>query len=130
MAYDPGLVERMRDALARLGERAVRERGVFGGRGFLQGKRTFVIAYDDGLIAKMPADAYTGALARTGVTPFAPDGARPMSTWVVVSADAIADDPELAEWMALALQGVRSSAGKPAAPTAVTKRAKPSAKRR
>jgi hypothetical protein len=108
MAYDPGLVERLRDALARLGERGSRERGVFGGWGFLQGKSTFVIAYGDEIIAKMPPDGYAAALARPGVIAFAPDGERPMGSWVVVSADAIADDPELAEWVALALQGVRS----------------------
>jgi hypothetical protein len=37
------------------------------------------------------------AAATSGVTPFAPDGARPMSTWVVVPAEQVADDPELAE---------------------------------
>lgn len=118
MAYDPGLVERIRDALARLSERGSRERGVFGGWGFLQGKSTFVIVWDDGIIAKIPADGYAAALARPGVIPFAPDGERPMSTWVVVAADAIADDPELAEWVALALQGVRSAPSPRAAKSA------------
>jgi len=106
--YDAGLVERIRDALARLGERGSREKGVFGGRGFLQGKSTFVIAWDDAIIARMPADEYHQALARTGVSAFAPDGERPMSTWVVVAADAVADDPDLAEWVAAALRGVRA----------------------
>jgi hypothetical protein len=30
-----------------------------------------------------------------------------MSTWLVVAADAIADDPELMEWLRRALRGVR-----------------------
>jgi hypothetical protein len=42
-----------------------------------------------------------------GVTPFAPDGEKSMSTWVVVSADAVADDPELAEWLRRGLRAVR-----------------------
>lgn len=116
MPFDPGVVERIRDALDRLGERGMRERGVFSGRGFLEGKRTFVIAWDDSIIAKMPPEEYERALQRPGVIAFAPDGERPMSTWVVVSADAVADDPEMAEWVALALRGVRS-APPPAAKT-------------
>lgn len=109
MPFDPGLVERIRDALDRLGERGMRERGVFSGRGFLEGKRTFVIAWDDSIIARMPPEEYEAALQRAGVIAFAPDGERPMGTWVVVSADAVADDPEMAEWVALALRGVRSA---------------------
>lgn len=122
MPFDPGLVERIRDALARLGERGMRERGIFSGRGFLEGKRTFVIAWDDSIIAKMPPEEYEGALQRAGVIAFAPDGERPMSTWVVVSADVVADDPEMAEWVALALRGVRS------APPPTAKTRKPDAK--
>lgn len=136
MPFDPGVVERIRDALDRLGERGMRERGVFSGRGFLEGKRTFVIAWDDSIIAKMPPEEYEGALQRPGVIAFAPDGERPMSTWVVVSADAVADDPEMAEWVALALRGVRSapppkpSRRKPTARARVTKKAKPRTKHR
>jgi hypothetical protein len=32
-----------------------------------------------------------------------------MGTWVVVSADVIADDPELAEWVEQSLRGVRAA---------------------
>ena len=31
---------------------------------------------------------------------------RPMTTWVVVPADAIAEDPELSEWLSLGLQAI------------------------
>jgi hypothetical protein len=110
MAFDAGTVERVRDALDRLGERGSRERGVFGGRGFLQGRSTFVIVWGEGILAKMPADEYAAALARPGVSAFAPDGERPMGTWVVVPSDVIADDPELAEWVALGLRGIREGA--------------------
>lgn len=106
MAYDEGLVERVRDALARLGLRGLREKNVFGGWGFLSGKRTFVIAWDDGLLVKCPPDEYAPALATPGVTPFAPDGERPMSTWVVVAGDTIADDPELDEWVGRGWRGL------------------------
>ena len=106
MAYDPGLVARIADALVGLGRRGMRQKNVFGGRGFLSGKSTFVIAWGDGMIVKCPPDEYQAALAEPGTTPFAPDGERPMGTWIVVAPDAIADDPELAEWVARGLRAI------------------------
>ena len=106
MAYDPGLVARVDDALRSMGERA-RQKNVFGGRGFLLGKSTFVIVWGDSLLVKTAPADYAPALAERGVTPFAPDGERPMSTWVVVESDAIADDPELIEWVRRGLKAVR-----------------------
>lgn len=107
MAFDEGLVARIADALPGLGERGARQKNVFGGRGFLIGKTTFVIAWSDSLLVKTPPDEYEACLAQPGVTPFAPDGERPMSTWLVVAPEAIADDPELAEWVARGLRAVR-----------------------
>ena len=43
MTFDAGLAARVADTLAQLGERGVRQKNVFGGRGFLRGKSTFVI---------------------------------------------------------------------------------------
>jgi hypothetical protein len=106
MAFDPGLVERVDDALARLGRRGMRQKNVFGGRGFLAGSTAFVIAWDVGLIVKCPPDEYRAALAEPGVVPFAPGGERPMTTWVVVSPEAIADDPELDTWVLRGLRGI------------------------
>ena len=99
MAFDAGLAARVADTLAQIGERGVRQKNVFGGRGFLRGKSTFVIVWGDGLIVKTRREEYERLLKEPGVTPFAPDGEKPMSTWVVVEAEAVADDPELAEWV-------------------------------
>jgi TfoX/Sxy family transcriptional regulator of competence genes len=107
MPPDPGLVSRVSDALASLGERAVRQKNVFGGRGFLLGKSTFAIVWDDSLIVKTAKSEYAALREEPGVTPFAPDGESPMSTWLVVASDPIADDPELMEWLRRALRGVR-----------------------
>lgn len=107
MAYDKGLVARVDDALAQLGERGVREKNVFGGRGFMDGKSAFVIVWRSDLLVKTEPAKYAGYLTERGVTPFAPGGERPMGTWVVVSADVIADDPELSEWLRRGLRGVR-----------------------
>jgi hypothetical protein len=107
MAYDPGLTARVADVLDSLGERRTRQKNVFGGRGFLAGKSTFVIVWGDGLLVKTPPAEYQAMLREPGVTPFTPDGERPMSTWVVVAADAVADDPELTEWVQRGLRAVR-----------------------
>ena len=107
MTFDSGLVARVEDALAQLGQRQFRQKNVFGGRGFLSGKSTFCIVWDDSLIVKMPRDRYEQALREPGVTPFSPDEEKPMSTWVVISADALADDPQLTEWVRHGLEAVR-----------------------
>lgn len=125
MAFDAGTVERVRDALDRLGERGFREKHVFGGWGFLYGKNTFVIVWGEGILAKLPRALYETSLARPGVRPFTPGGERPMGTWAVVHAEVIADDPELAEWVELGLQGMREG---PAAIPSVSSKAKSSTK--
>ena len=107
MTYDRGLAERVADVLTRIGARGVRQKNVFGGRGFLTGKSAFVIVWDEGLIVKCPAAEYQAALRSPHVEPFAPGGERPMSTWVVVAGDAIADDPELEEWLGRGMRAVR-----------------------
>ena len=108
MAYDHGLAERVSDVLRRIGECAVRQKNVFGGRGFLAGKSAFVIVWgDEGLIVKTPRAEYPSLLHLPGVVPFAPDGERSMTTWVVVATDVIADDPELEEWVRRGLAAVR-----------------------
>ena len=106
MAYDSGLVERIADALLPLGVRGARQRGMFGGRGFMLGKLTFVIVWGEGIIVKVPPAEYQAALAEPGAGAFRPDGGTAMGTWVVVAADAIADDPELQAWVARGLRAV------------------------
>ena len=107
MPPDSGLVARVADALMALGERTVRQKNVFSGRGFLIGKTTFAIVWNDSLIVKTEKSRYESLKLEPGVAPFAPGGERPMGTWLVVSADAIADDPELAEWLRRGLAGIR-----------------------
>ena len=108
MAYDAGLAERITGLLPSVGARSARQKNVFGGRGFLMGKSAFVIVWGDALIVKTTKDEYPNALARRGVTAFAPGGDKPMSTWVVVASEELADDPELREWMERGLSAVRS----------------------
>jgi TfoX/Sxy family transcriptional regulator of competence genes len=107
MAYDRGLVARVADALERIGERSARQKNVFGGRGFLLGKKTFVIVWGEGLLVKAPAAQYAALLRAPGITPFAPGGEKPMSTWLIVPDGAVADDPELVEWLRRGLAAIR-----------------------
>lgn len=107
VAYDAGLVARVADTLVRLGERGTREKNVFGGRGFLIGKTTFVIVWGEGILVKTPPQEYEPALRERGVTPFAPGGEKAMGTWLVVAPEVIADDPELGDWVARGLRAVR-----------------------
>src|SRR6476620_11013101 len=99
MPPDLGLLARVSDPLIALGERGIRQKNVFGGRGLLVVKSTLAIVWGDALSVKAARSEYESLRAEPGVTPFAPDGEQPMSTWLVVSADTIADDPELAEWI-------------------------------
>ncbi|NUR36313.1 MAG: TfoX/Sxy family protein [Gemmatimonadaceae bacterium] len=107
MPPDLGLVARVSDALLTLGQRGVRQKNVFSGRGFLIGKTTFAIVWNDSLLVKSAREEYEALRTEPGVTPFAPGGESPMGTWLVVPADAVADDPELMEWLRRALRGVR-----------------------
>ena len=107
MTYDPGLVARIADLLPAAEIRTARQKNVFGGRGFLLGKSTFVIAWGDGLLVKVPRAEYEAALAQPGVTPFAPDGESSMGTWLVVPPDLSPDDPDLIEWPAPGARAIR-----------------------
>lgn len=107
MAWDAGLVARVADVLEQIGEHGVRQKNVFSGRGFLRGKKTFVIVWGDDLLVKTRPDEYRQLLGLRGVTAFAPDGETPMTTWVVVEASEVADDPELADWVRRGASAIR-----------------------
>jgi TfoX/Sxy family transcriptional regulator of competence genes len=104
MGYDPGLAARVADALEQIGMRSARQKNVFGGRGFLLGSRAFAIVWNDDLIVKLAPHDVQIALTEPGVAPFEPDGETPSRRWVVVAADAIADDPQLMAWLRRSLQ--------------------------
>ncbi|MEP6781375.1 MAG: TfoX/Sxy family protein, partial [Gemmatimonadaceae bacterium] len=83
-----------------------RQKNVFSGRGFLRGKSTFVIVWNESLLVKTPKIEYKQLLEQRGIKPFAPGGESPMGTWVEVSSEVIADDPELVEWVQRGLRGL------------------------
>ena len=96
MAYDEGLATRVRDLL---GDRpGLVEKKMFGGLAFLlYGNMACGVRGDD-LMVRMAPDASDAALAEPGVRPFDMTG-RPMKGWLLVSADAHAEDDDLRRWV-------------------------------
>lgn len=58
MAFDHGLATRTADLLLGLGERTIRRKNIFGRRGFLAGRSTFVIVWGNGLPVKTRREEY------------------------------------------------------------------------
>jgi hypothetical protein len=101
MPYDTALADRIRAVLA--DRPAVREVAMFGGLSFLVDEKLTVAARGDGtLLVRCPA-ARADALLGEGVQRAEMNG-RPMSKgWLVVGADRITGDGDLAHWIGLAL---------------------------
>lgn len=97
MAYDDGLVERVR---AEVGMRDAEERTMFSSLAwFVGGNMAFAVRGDD-LLVRVGPD-WERALGEPHVEPFNPgeDGRKPMSNFVVVTAPGIASDEDLASWI-------------------------------
>ncbi len=106
MSYDEGLLARCLDILEVLIAREVRHKNVFGMRGLLRGRRMFAAVGEDGMIVKVIAREYDSALRRAGTRAFEPGGQK-LGTWIEIEHDAVADDPELREWLETGLRAIR-----------------------
>lgn len=96
MAVDEGLEERVRLLLEPLGP--VGEKRMFGGLAFLIGGNMAALIIGSELVARIGPDAYEAALNEPGTRPFDFTG-RPMRGWVVVTPEALSEDPELEAWL-------------------------------
>jgi hypothetical protein len=105
MAYDEGLVDRVREALS--GEPGLTEKRMFGSYGFLLDGNMCAGVRNDELIARVPLDEYPVVLARPEVGPF-PGPDRPMRGWITFGPDAIAEDDDLARWIRAGVAIARS----------------------
>jgi TfoX/Sxy family transcriptional regulator of competence genes len=103
--HDEGLLQRCLDSLAGLGERSVRDKNVFGMRGLLRGKSMFAAVGEASIIVKVLPAEYERALAQSGVRAFAPGGQK-LGTWVEVDEAAVADDPDLRDWLSTGLRAL------------------------
>ena len=95
MAYDEALAERLRDHLA--GVPYLSEKHMFGGVAFLVGGNMAVGIIADELCVRVGKEHHDEAIAQPGARIFDWTG-RPMQGWIMVSAEAIADEEGLAEW--------------------------------
>ena len=103
--HDEGLLQRCLDCLTGIGERGIRDKNVFGMRGLMRGKSMFAAVGEESIIVKVPAAEYEAALKQPGVKPFAPGGQK-LGKWVEIEDAAIADDPDLREWLATGLRAL------------------------
>ncbi len=96
MAYDEGLAQRIREALADAD--GLSERRMFGGIAFMLHGNMAVGISGDELMVRVGPEAYEDALAEPHARVFDMTG-RVMRGWVVVAAEGIADDAALGEWV-------------------------------
>ncbi|GAM46693.1 TfoX/Sxy family protein [Nocardia seriolae] len=98
MAYDEKLADRIRDALGPEVVNVV-EKKMFGGLAFLVGGNMAVAASGQGGLLARTDPATSGPLLRAGsVEPMEMRGKK-MPGWLRVSAEAVADDEVLDEWV-------------------------------
>jgi TfoX/Sxy family transcriptional regulator of competence genes len=96
MAYDEGLVQRIREVMVDLPE--LEEKKMFGGVGFmLQGNMACGVNKDD-LIVRVGPDKYEDLLEEPCVRPFDLTG-RPMKGWVYITSDGVESDHDLKKWV-------------------------------
>ena len=105
MAYDEGLAERLRDALARRG--GITEKKMFGGLAFMTRGYMVVGIVGDALMARVGPEGYEDALARPHARVMDFTG-KPMKGYVLVDPAGVDDDEDLGAWVELCLRFVLS----------------------
>ena len=96
MAYDAGLVERVRGALS--GQDHLIERKMFGGVAFMVDGNMACGVLEDGLIVRVGRERYEEAVMEPHTRPLDITG-RPMTGWVVVDRTGHASDEDLMGWV-------------------------------
>ena len=101
MAYDEGVVERVRELLD--GHAWVSERNMFGGLAFLLNGNMILGVLGDELVVRVGPDAYDDALEREHARLMDFTG-RPMKGLVYVGPEGFSEDSDLDGWVALGLE--------------------------
>ncbi len=96
MPFDKTLADRVRRRLS--GRSGLAEKKMFGCIGFLVHGNVCVAVWRDSLVVRVGPDAYPQALREPFVREFDITG-RPMTGWVRIAADGVADDDQLDEWI-------------------------------
>src|SRR5687767_9937960 len=93
MAYDEGLASRIEELLPK-----AEQKRMFGGLAFMERGNLVVGVLGDDMIARVGPSDTVKALEEAGVRPFDFTG-KPMSGWVVVEQEAVAEDEDLSRWV-------------------------------
>ncbi|MFP6594575.1 MAG: TfoX/Sxy family protein [Dehalococcoidia bacterium] len=101
MAYDEGVVERVRELLD--GHAWVSERSMFVGLAFLLNGNMILGVLGDELVVRVGPDAYDDALEREHARLMDFTG-RPMKGLVYVAPEGFSEDSDLDGWVALGLE--------------------------
>lgn len=112
MAYDPGLAQTLRDALA---DHPITEKKMFGGLAFLLNGHMVCGVHKGGAMVRVGKDRYAAALALKGVTPMMFTG-KPMVAMVDVADATVADDGLRSQILGMALATVLALPPKVAKP--------------
>lgn len=106
MAYDPELVERIRELLAR--ERGIDEKRMFGGLAFLvHGHMAVAASREGGLLVRVPPQDTDKLLERAHVRPMVMAG-REAVGWLRIDPGGLKTKRQLAGWVARGVSHVRS----------------------
>ncbi len=105
MAYDEGLAQRVREALAH--EQGLTERRMFGGVCFMLDGNMAVGISGEELVVRTGPQRYVEALARPHARVFDFTG-RPMRGWVFAAPAGEDEDADLRGWVALGVAYARS----------------------
>jgi TfoX/Sxy family transcriptional regulator of competence genes len=110
VAYDEGLAQRVREAVGEAGDGE--EKKMFGGLCVLLGGNMALGIVGDELMVRVGPEAYAEALALPGAREMDFTG-RSLKGFVYVSADVLAEDGTLAEWVRRGVTFARSLPPKP-----------------
>ena len=105
MVFSEALAEGIRQRLAR--RKNVEEKKMFGGIGFLLNGNMLVGVWKDSLIVRLGPDNYDDALLEPHVREFDITG-RAMKGWVLVEAEGVEEDDQLADWIERAMKFVKA----------------------
>ena len=105
MSFDPGLAQRIREAVA--DEDGITERRMFGGLAFMRHGNMFVAVVGSALMARVGPARYQEALATRHVREMDFTG-RPMTGYVFVDEQGIEQDSALQGWVDASIAFVRT----------------------
>ena len=109
MAFDEGLAQRIREALA--AERGVSEKRMFGGIAFLLNGNMAVGVVKDSLMVRVGPDKYETLVAKPNAREMDFTG-KPMRGFVYVGSEGLLSDEDLTRWIGDGTAYARSLPGK------------------